>query len=362
MKNHVTVFICSTYSDLSSEREAVMDSVKRLQLQHDSMEFFGARSYQAIETCLEEVRKSDILVVIVGHRYGTIVPELGKSYSESEYREGLRLKKPCLVYIRDDNEPILPKLMEIDPDKLLLLNKWKTNLRNRHTVATYRQRNDLAVQVTADLSRAISQLEETEKAKAESHATKHTDIWEEIRELVSYAFDNDLEDNEVLSAIRRSLSNSISLKKTTQPRVFLSYSSVDKKIVREFAKGLEKHGISIWFDEMHLKPGDDWVRTIEKALDSSDFIAFFMSQNSMQKGFVQKELNLAFDRMMSMPVNQAFILPILLDKSVIPKMPPLLRDIQWLDATDNNIPSAIDRLIEAITRKNKNDHINIPSA
>ena len=64
MGSTLTVFLCSTFSDLSAEREAVLDAIRRLQLQHDSMEFFGARAQQPIETCLEEVRKSDILVVI----------------------------------------------------------------------------------------------------------------------------------------------------------------------------------------------------------------------------------------------------------------------------------------------------------
>jgi hypothetical protein len=71
-----TVFVCSTFSDLSQEREGVLDAIRRLKLQHDSMEFFGARAEQPIETCLQEVRASEVLVVIVGHRYGTIVPGL----------------------------------------------------------------------------------------------------------------------------------------------------------------------------------------------------------------------------------------------------------------------------------------------
>jgi hypothetical protein len=120
-----TVFVCSTFSDLSQEREGVLDAIRRLKLQHDSMEFFGARANQPIETCLQEVRASDVLVVIVGHKYGTIVPELGVSFSEAEYAEGYRLNKPCLVYMRDEDVPILPRHMERDPEKLKLLEKWK---------------------------------------------------------------------------------------------------------------------------------------------------------------------------------------------------------------------------------------------
>src|SRR5438477_3172182 len=124
MPRPLTVFLCSTYADLAEERERVLDAVRRLQLQHDSMEFFGARANLPIETCLAEVRRSDVLVVVVGHRYGSLVPELGVSFSEAEYREGQRLGKPCLVYLRDENAPVLPKYFERDPDKLRLLDRW----------------------------------------------------------------------------------------------------------------------------------------------------------------------------------------------------------------------------------------------
>jgi len=53
MNSRTVVFVCSTYRDLVDEREAVMDAILRLQLQHDSMEFFGAREDRPIETSLE---------------------------------------------------------------------------------------------------------------------------------------------------------------------------------------------------------------------------------------------------------------------------------------------------------------------
>ena len=137
MKSTLTVFVCSTFSDLSDEREGVLDAIRRLQLQDDSMEFFGARANQPIETCLQEVRRSNVLVVIVGHRYGSLVPEMGISFSEAEYNEGYALNKPCLIYMRDENVPILPKHMERDPDKLKRLERWKETLQERHTVAAF---------------------------------------------------------------------------------------------------------------------------------------------------------------------------------------------------------------------------------
>ena len=84
----VTVFLCSTYSDLVDERQGVLNAIRQLQLQHESMEYFGARPGQPIETCLAEVAHSNVLVVVVGYRYGSFVPGKEISFSEAEYREG----------------------------------------------------------------------------------------------------------------------------------------------------------------------------------------------------------------------------------------------------------------------------------
>ena len=138
---------------------------EKLQHQHDSMEFFGALSDLPIETCLEEVRRSDVMVVIVGHRYGSLVPGMNVSFSEAEYNEGYRLGKPCLVYLRDENIPILPKFIEREAEKITLLDRFKSILRTRHTIATFKNSHDLSVSVAADLSRTAQALEEAVKAE-----------------------------------------------------------------------------------------------------------------------------------------------------------------------------------------------------
>jgi hypothetical protein len=146
-----TVFVCSTFDDLEQEREAVLDAIRRVQSRHNAMELFGARPGRPIDVCLEEVRKSDLLVVIVGLKYGSLPSGMEVSYSQAEYEEGARLKKPCLVYLRDDDVPILPKHVERDLDKLRLLDGWKQTLNANHTVAKFENWPRLAVQVAADI-------------------------------------------------------------------------------------------------------------------------------------------------------------------------------------------------------------------
>ena len=155
MSDSFTVFVCSTFDDLEQEREAVLDAIRRVQSRHNAMEFFGARPGRPINVCLDEVGKSDLLVIIVGLKYGSLPPGMKVSYSQAEYEEGVRLEKPCLVYLRDDDVPILPKFVEQDADKIKLLRTWKDALNANHTVAKFESWPKLAVQVAADIGNVL---------------------------------------------------------------------------------------------------------------------------------------------------------------------------------------------------------------
>ncbi len=342
MDNSLTVFLCSTFVDLATEREAVLDAIRKLQLQHDSMEFFGARSDQPLETCLAEVRRSHILVVIISHRYGSIAPDLGISFSEAEYTEGTRLRKPCLVYMLDENVPVLPKHIERDPDKLRKLDRWKAKLRERHTVATFSNANELAVSVAADLARTIQTLAATDARRShdESSAAKFQDVLAESTAL-------GVSSDRLLSMLRQAIREATSPLDDRQPRVFFSYSHADAEAVRKVADGLRATGVEVWIDEAELKPGDNINFSIERGLDSADFVAFFISGSSLSSHWARQELDAAISRQVS-GGGGAILLPILLEDVEIP---PLLRMTVYLDMRDGNIDRATNLLAATINRQ-----------
>ena len=77
---------------------------------------------QPIDICLDEVRKSDLLVVIVGLRYGSLPLRDGDSPTRRPNTRRATGAESPTSYIRDDDVPILPKYVERDPDKLRLLD------------------------------------------------------------------------------------------------------------------------------------------------------------------------------------------------------------------------------------------------
>jgi hypothetical protein len=311
------------------------------------MEFFGARAAQPIETCLEEVRASHVLVVIVGHRYGSIVPELGLSYSEAEYAEGFRLGKPCLVYMRDDNVPILPKHMERDAEKLKLLERWKETLQSRHTVASFQDGHRLAVQVAADLARTIQDLEEVAIARAAAQPAGGATLIPELESVILGALNEGVAEASLLSAIRTAVFSLLATKRKREATAFLSYAAADETLVRPVAERLVSAGIRIGFGEARLastKPDNGWMQALERELSEADFVIFFISPASVASSWVLQELQVAMHRQVS-GEGGAGIIPVLLQDA---DAPPLLRQFHWVDFREGNIEKGVSQLIEVI--------------
>ncbi len=353
MKEKLTVFLCSIYEDLSDEREKILQAISKLQLLHDSMEFFGARSHQPIETCLKEVRQSDLLVVVVGHRYGSIVPGQEVSFSEAEYIEGHRLGKPCLVYLRSDDTPVLPKFVERDPEKLRRLERWKSELRERHTVAPFSDSQDLALQVSADIARTVQDLKEAESQEKASEPPSREIAIAEIADLFHKAVEQGLQEDKVLSTIRRAVTALLADLSMRPPTIFLSYSHEDKVIVTQFAEELKAAGMKVWYDLSEIKWGDNLRERIDRGLDSADYMVFFMSPNSMSKMWPRAEL----DAIMSRQIRGdrgAMVLPVLLEDT--DDIPPLLRSIKYLDLRDGNVKKGVNELINTIRYYSKEKH------
>lgn len=190
----MVVFLCSTYADLASEREAVLGVIQELKHQNQAMESFGARPNRAIDTCLEEVRSSDVLIVVIGFLYGSIAPASEISYTEAEYKEGYANGKTCFVYLRDEDAVIPARHAERDPAKLARLAQFRELLQGRHTVVKFHAAADLARQVGLDLTRLAEKNKDQNAPEADVAQDPHERFARELevaaqvqRELLPHA-------------------------------------------------------------------------------------------------------------------------------------------------------------------------------
>lgn len=122
----------------------------------------------------------------------------------------------------------------------------------------------------------------------------------------------------------------LKLEKKRLLRVFLCHASADKSVVRSLYKQLKlEDWIDPWLDEEKLTLGQHWAVAIEEALDEADIVIIFLSHNSVKKeGFVQRELNYAWDLSLEKPRSAIFLIPFRLDDCEVPRH---LRVRQWGD-------------------------------
>jgi DNA-binding response OmpR family regulator len=112
-------------------------------------------------------------------------------------------------------------------------------------------------------------------------------------------------------------------------RIFLCHSSGDKKRVRELHNRLTRDGLSCWFDEEDLLPGQDWELEISRVIQASGFVLACLSHQSINKrGYIQKELKKALDVADEQPEGATFLIPVRLEPCAIPQR---LRRWQWVD-------------------------------
>ncbi|HRD88865.1 MAG TPA: DUF4062 domain-containing protein, partial [Accumulibacter sp.] len=112
------VYLSSTVADLEREREAVVDSLRRLGHQLVVAEAYAAAAQWPLEQAYEDIAACDVLVCIVAWTYGFIPassagnPER-RSIVEIEYRHAVALGKPVLVFMLAEDVAWDPKLMDV---------------------------------------------------------------------------------------------------------------------------------------------------------------------------------------------------------------------------------------------------------
>lgn len=150
------IFISATYEDLKEERKKVQDTILSMSQFPAGMEMFSASNEEPWEIVREAIDNSDFYVLIIGHKYGSVIEEgeyAGISYTQREYYYALREKKiPIFAFLIDSKVPLTPDNMEQDIVKKEKLQAFKKEIKSRHHVVWWENKYDLASKVSIALS------------------------------------------------------------------------------------------------------------------------------------------------------------------------------------------------------------------
>ncbi|MGV2068965.1 DUF4062 domain-containing protein [Agrobacterium sp. 22-226-1] len=93
MKKKLQVFVSSTFTDLQTERQAAVQAILKAGHIPAGMELFTASDKSQWEIIKRWIDESDVYMLILGGRYGSVDKETGVSYTEMEYDYAVTQKK-----------------------------------------------------------------------------------------------------------------------------------------------------------------------------------------------------------------------------------------------------------------------------
>lgn len=99
IRKKLQVFVSSTYTDLITERQAAVSAILSAGHIPAGMELFTAGDESQMDVIKQWIDESDVFMLILGGRYGSLEPTSGKSYTHLEYEYAASQNKPLFACV-----------------------------------------------------------------------------------------------------------------------------------------------------------------------------------------------------------------------------------------------------------------------
>ncbi|CAN1212791.1 TIR domain-containing protein [Tumidithrix helvetica PCC 7403] len=111
-------------------------------------------------------------------------------------------------------------------------------------------------------------------------------------------------------------------KRSSAPKVFISYSRKDAEIADRIIDALDATGLSVWVDRREIKPGDSFLEKMSQGIGNANYILALFSDAARQSRWVTREW------MAGLANESTTLIPVRLETGAIPA---LLKDIVYFD-------------------------------
>ena len=145
------IFISSTYKDLIPYRQKANSEIRYMGFFPVGMEDFHSSGINPWKYIVEVIETSDIYIVIIGSRYGSITTD-GISFTQREYMYAKEKGLPVLTFIYNGELSLDASDLSINHDKFTaFVNLLETD----NTVVYFKDVNELSQKITSSLYSTI---------------------------------------------------------------------------------------------------------------------------------------------------------------------------------------------------------------
>ena len=218
-------FLSSTFKDLIVARNEVMQAILSIYHIPIGMEMFSADNSEQWETISSTIDSSDYYILIIGHRYGSTMPNK-ISFTEKEFDYAIANGVPVLFFVQDRNAATKPEDRDTEPWKAKKLEAFVNKATTNRLVDMWTNESQLAQKVLAAIMKITTKTPRSGWVRADKAASPQI-----------------LEELATLSKINRDLQNELDILKRNQlankPKIGVSFK--------------EEDGIFIFYDKSFLE-------------------------------------------------------------------------------------------------------------
>lgn len=136
-------------------------------------------------------------------------------------------------------------------------------------------------------------------------------------------------------------------------QTFLSYNSEDSDLVKPLFEALIKEGISTWFDQQQIAPGDNTVSKMTEGLKQSESVLVCVGENGLGQ-WQEQEIYISIKQ--SVETGKR-VIPIILPGATADDLPLFLGLRHWLDLSSGLNDQLLDFIVWGITGERGNELI-----
>ena len=126
------------------------------------------------------------------------------------------------------------------------------------------------------------------------------------------------------------ITESVKNSQNLMTQVFLSYAEEELAIMEQVRRSLRREGFTVWTNKTDIQTGVDFQEAINRGVEEADNLVYLMSPASLQSPYCQQEIDYALS------LNKR-IIPLLVQPTDLEQIPPTLRNLQYIDLTDNTV-------------------------
>ncbi|MCI9527984.1 MAG: DUF4062 domain-containing protein [Lachnospiraceae bacterium] len=158
MEKKYQFFISSTYEDLKVEREKAIFTILSMEQFPVGMELFSAADEDQWDVISQTIDTSDYYVLIIGNRYGSIIPagspDAGISYTEKEFNYAVSKHIPVLAFILD--EAVAASIPSGEPSEACAkLREFKDKAKTGRYIKYFKNADQLSALLSQSIHKAL---------------------------------------------------------------------------------------------------------------------------------------------------------------------------------------------------------------